>query len=70
MKIIQEHEKCIGCGSCVALCPKHWEMGEDNKAKPVNSERVGDNYELTVGKLECSKQAQETCPVQCIMVKE
>lgn len=70
MKIIQEHEKCIGCGSCVVLCPKYWEMGDDAKAKPINSKKIGDNYELDIEKVECNKDAQDSCPVQCIMVKE
>ncbi|MBU2109638.1 ferredoxin, partial [Patescibacteria group bacterium] len=32
-KIIQNHEECIGCGTCIALCPKYWEWDEDNKAR-------------------------------------
>ena len=70
MKIIQEHEKCIGCGSCVALCSKFWEMGDDTKAKPINSSLSGSNYELEVEKAECNQEAADSCPVQCIMVKE
>ncbi len=70
MKIIQEHEKCIGCGSCVVLCPKYWQMGDDGKAKPINSRKVEDNYEFEVDKAECNKEAAEACPVLCIMVKE
>lgn len=69
-KIIQEHDKCIGCGSCVALCSKHWEMTDDGKAKLINAEKKGDNYELEVDDAGCSKEAAEACPVQCIMVKE
>jgi len=70
VKIIQEHDKCIGCGSCVTLCSKFWEMGDDGKAKPINSKRKSRNYELEVESAECSKEAAEACPVQCIMVKE
>ncbi len=69
-KIIQEHNKCIGCGSCVALCSKFWEMTDNGKAKPINSKKNGDNYELEVEAVGCSKEAAEACPVQCIMVKE
>ena len=36
-KVIQEREKCIGCGSCAALCPKYWEMAEDGKSRLINS---------------------------------
>ena len=69
-KIIQEHNKCIGCGSCVALCSKFWEMTDDGKAKPISSKKKGENYELEVEVVGCSKDAAEACPVQCIMVKE
>ena len=69
-KIIQEHDKCIGCGSCVALCSKFWEMADNGKARPINSEKRGANYELDVEQSECSKEAADACPVQCIVVKE
>lgn len=26
-------EKCTGCGTCVALCPDVFELGEDGKSK-------------------------------------
>ncbi len=66
MKIIQEHEKCIGCGSCVAICPKYWEIGDDGKAKLINSEA----NELEISKLECNQEAADACPVQCIKIKK
>lgn len=69
-KIIQEHDKCIGCSSCVALCSRFWEMADDGKARPINSEKKGQNYELELETPGCSKEAAEACPVQCIMVKE
>jgi len=70
MKIIQEHDKCIGCGSCVALCPEHWRMEDDGKARPINAKKIGNNYELEVKEAGCSEQASRACPVSCIMVKE
>lgn len=70
MKIIQEHEKCIGCGSCVAICSKYWEMANNGKAKLIGSEldSKGVNYELEVKEVGCNKDAAEACPVQCIYV--
>ena len=71
MKIIQEHQKCIGCGSCVAICPAHWEMGQDGKAKPKNAKEAGENYELDIpGTADCCKTAANSCPSACIVVKE
>lgn len=69
MKIIQEHQKCIGCGSCVALCPKYWQIGDDGKAKLIGAKLNESNFELEVEKTDCNQEAAETCPVQCIHVK-
>lgn len=70
MKIIQEHEKCIGCGSCAAICPKYWEIVDDGKAKPIGSKLNSDkNYELEIQQVDCNKEAVDVCPVQCIHVK-
>jgi len=69
MKIVQEHEKCIGCGSCVAICSKYWEMSDNGKAKPIGSKLSSNGkYELEVQEVGCNKDAAEACPVQCIYV--
>jgi len=68
MKIIQEHQKCIGCGSCAALCPKYWEIGDDGKARPIGSKANGANFELEVDKIGCNQEAADACPVQCIKI--
>ena len=72
MKIIHEREKCIGCGSCAAVCPKYWEIVEDGnvnllgaKVNPKNG-----NHELEVGKIECNQEAVDGCPVQCIIIEK
>ena len=33
-------EKCLGCGVCMANCPGGTELGEDGKAKIIDSEKV------------------------------
>jgi ferredoxin len=60
-KIKQDHEKCIGCGNCVAICPGNWEMGDDGKAHPKKTE---------VDDVSCNKEAADGCPVSCISVAE
>jgi ferredoxin len=68
-KIIQEREKCIGCGSCAALCPKFFEMTDDGKAKLLNPEKNAEgNDELEVEKVECAQEAVDACPVQIIHI--
>lgn len=67
-KIKLEREKCIGCGSCSALCPKYFELQEDGKSHIVGSEKQ-DVEELEVEKIECAQAASEACPTQCIHVE-
>jgi ferredoxin len=70
-KIIQDYKGCIGCGTCVALCPEFWEMNdEDMKARPINgkkNEKTG-NYELETKNVGCNKDAADACPVRVISV--
>jgi len=72
-KIKLEREKCIGCGSCAALCSKYFEMIEDGKSHikgAVNPPAGGDLEELEVKKIECAESASEACPVQCIHIQK
>ena len=50
MKIILERQKCIGCGSCVAVCSKYWEMGDDGKGhlKDSKTDSKTGNEELEI----------------------
>ena len=50
--------KCIGCGSCEAICPASFLM-KDGKASAKNS---------SVEKLTCEEEAKEACPVGAILV--
>lgn len=73
MKIIYEHQKCIGCGSCAALCPKYFELDQDNKSHLIGSKKDSntENQELEVEKVDCIQEAAEACPVQIIhLIKE
>lgn len=70
MKITQEREKCIGCGTCVAVCPDFWVMNEDGKADLKGAKDVGNGiFELEVDDVGCNKDAVSACPVQIIHVK-
>jgi ferredoxin len=68
-KIIHEREKCIGCGSCAALCPKFFEMADDGKAKLIEGQKNAEgNDELEVEDVECAQEAADACPVQIIHI--
>ena len=58
VKIVVDQNKCIGCGACVATCPKAFGL-KDGKAYVKGS----------VEKLTCEKDAESGCPVGAISVK-
>lgn len=69
-KIIFEREKCLGCGTCQAVCPKYWQLSEDGKSRLLGSkknEKTG-NFELEIKEFECNQEAANLCPAQCIKI--
>lgn len=69
-KIILERQKCIGCGSCEALCPNYWKMQEDGKISLLESKENPEtgNQEREIENIGCNQTAAEACPVQCIHI--
>ena len=68
-KISLEREKCIGCGSCVAICSKCFELADDGKSHIIGADKQAIE-ELETDKMECSEAAAEACPAQCIHVEK
>jgi len=60
-RIFQDREKCIGCGTCAALCPSNWEMAADGKSRAKQHE---------LNSIGCNQEAADNCPVKCIKIKE
>ena len=58
-KVKIDKEKCIGCGSCVAVCEGNFDM-KDGKA--IAKKAVSD--------LPCNKEAADICPTQAIILKK
>lgn len=58
-KVYVEKDLCIACGSCVAMCPEHFEFDDDNLAKAINDEV---NEEV--------KDAANACPTEAIKIEE
>lgn len=71
MRIILEKSKCIGCGTCEALCPKYFKLGEDGKShlKGAKFTEPEENETLEIKNVGCAKDAADSCPVQCINIK-
>ncbi|MBU1177001.1 MAG: ferredoxin [Patescibacteria group bacterium] len=61
MKVKIDKEKCIGCGSCEAVCPDFFKMDDENKAY-FKENKEGDR--------DCIKEAADICPLQAIEVEE
>lgn len=55
--ITVDKNKCLGCGTCVALCPKVFKLGNDGKAEVIDPK--GDTEENI-------KNAIDSCPVGAI----
>ncbi len=61
MKINIDKEKCIGCGSCTAVCPDVFELDDNGKACLKEGKEETDE--------KCAQEAVDICPVQAIEIK-
>lgn len=60
---------CIGCGSCVAICPAFWEMNDDGKADIKKGKNLKNGWqELEIKDLKCNMEAAQVCPVNVIHI--
>lgn len=60
-KLRIDEEECIGCESCVELCPAAFQMSPDgDKAIVINEDCTDD----------CVEESIDTCPVDCIAYEE
>jgi len=57
-QVVIETEECIGCESCVELCPDVFAFNEDEEKAYVQLLEGGDEA--------CIEEAISTCPVECI----
>lgn len=70
MPIIKlDRSKCIGCGSCTAMCPKFFKMLDDGKSSLIGAE-IKETQELEINKIDCAESAVDVCPVQCINIEK
>jgi ferredoxin len=70
VKIIHDRPVCIGCGACAAVCPDHWEMGDDGKSHLKGAKQSGETYTLSLPEAKCNSEAAQSCPVNCIHIEE
>lgn len=61
-KIVIDEDECIGCESCVEICPDAFEFDEDSEKALVKDSASGDE--------ECIDEAIASCPAECIDKEE
>lgn len=71
MTTIEHHRReCIGCGACVAIHPRGWEMADDGKSHLIGSTKTENgNEQKTIADEQdeqLHKEAAESCPTSCI----
>lgn len=54
-----DHEKCIGCGTCEALCPAVFKLNAQGKSEVIPDAKLEKHGP-------CIREAIEMCPVQAI----
>ena len=57
-RVVIDTEECVGCESCVELCPEVFAFDEDLEKATVILEEGGPE--------ECIQEAIDSCPVECI----
>lgn len=53
-------EECIGCESCVEICPEVFDFNADEEKAFVIKPDGGD--------IKCAEEAAASCPAECIII--
>jgi ferredoxin len=61
-KIIVDKDKCIGCGSCVAMYPELFVLASDNKSQVISDDYTVHHYS--------KEEIESICPSGAISVKD
>ena len=71
-KIIQERDKCIGCGSCATIAPDYFELDEnDGLANLIKGKAAKGLFTREIKKIDSSiKEAVSICPLEIIKIKK
>lgn len=67
MKVSIDQNKCIACGTCVAICPEVFELKEDGTVDVKEEWKEKEIPEELEGKV---KEAHDACPAIAIIIEE
>ena len=63
-RLVVDQDKCIGCGTCVALYPEIFELNGEGKAEVKFKEFKDSSWQSKI------EEAIESCPVEAIGSEE
>lgn len=61
-KVVLDQEECIGCESCVEICPEVFAFDADTEKAYVIKPEGGPEDDI--------QEAMDSCPVECITWEE
>ncbi len=62
MKVRINEDACIGCGSCSAICPEVFDMGDDGIAIVIKDDILPEEEEKVI-------EARDSCPTGAIIIE-
>jgi ferredoxin len=62
MKVSIDDDSCVGCGTCVEICPEIFEMDDD--LAEVKAHEVPENLQ------ESCREAADACPVEAVIIED
>ncbi len=61
-RVVLNEECCVGCGSCMEICPEVFQMSEDGEKALVIAPDKWDRERV--------QDAIDTCPNECISIED
>ena len=61
-RVVIEQSECIGCESCVEICPEVFGFDEENEKAYVIMEKGGPEDKI--------QEAIDSCPAECISLED
>ena len=60
MKVVENHNNCIGCGACESICPEVFQITDEGLSSVIGKEEDFPNHEEEI------RDAVDSCPTGAI----